>query len=331
MKYYNIEGIDTPISAMGLGTLVFHPNSAERDCAVLNAFVEQGGTYIDTAELYGAVIEHGYSEIVIGEWLHANPGIRDTLVVCSKGLIPDSCEKFYPGGGAKITPGFIHKSIEGSLNRLKIDHLDIWMLHRDDMSHPVAPLVDALDEEVKSGRIKGYGGSNWTVPRIAEAIAYAQENGKEEMMSSSPNFSLARPNEPFWSDTTITTLEDEKWYKQHNFLVAAWSPIGRGFFDRPDREAVENGMPIDTELHQRVFHNPDNLERRKRAWALGEAKSMTAIEIALAYATSQDFPVIAINGAETVDQVASSARATSVQLSQAERDWLDLCTDEHPF
>ncbi len=331
MKYYNVKGIKNPVSAMGLGTLVFHPRSANRDTEVLNAFVEQGGTYVDTAELYGAEIEHGYSEIVIGEWLDANPGIRDKLVLCSKGLIPGTCEEFFPDGGAKITPECIHKSIDGSLKRLKTDYLDIWMFHRDDESHPVGPLVDALDEEIKAGRIKGYGGSNWSVPRIAAAIEYAQENGKFEMMSSSPNFSLARPNEPFWEDTTITSAEDEKWYKRHNFLVAAWSPIGRGFFDRPDRQDIKDGMPMDTALHQRVFHNPENLERKKRAWALGESKSMTAIEIALAYATNQDFPVIAINGAETVEQVASSAHATSLELTTAELNWLDLHTDEQPF
>ena len=69
-------------------------------------------------------------------------------------------------GGAKIDPESIHKAIDGSLQRLQADYLDLWMFHRDDPEHPVGPLVDALDEEVRAGRIRAYGGSNWTTSRI---------------------------------------------------------------------------------------------------------------------------------------------------------------------
>ena len=104
------------------------------------------------------------------------------------------------------------------------------MFHRDDLSQPVGALVDRLGEQVSSGRLRVYGASNWSIARIQEAIDYARSNGKAEMMSLAPNFSLARANEPFWLDTVTTNEEDQGWFARNNFLLVAWSSLGRGFF-----------------------------------------------------------------------------------------------------
>ena len=324
MKTFNIPLIDKPVSAIGLGTMIFHPDTAARDFALLDTFLENGGTYIDTAEVYGAVEEHGYSEMVIGDWLAARPGMRERIVLATKGLITGYCAPLHPGG-ATIDPPSIHAAIAGSLARLKTNYLDIWMFHRDRPSHPVGPLVDALDEEVRSGRIKAYGASNWSTKRIQEAIDYARANGKAEMMSSSPNFSLAKANEPFWPNTVTTGEEDRAWFVKNNFLLVAWSALGRGFFARANPDDTS-----DTDL-VRVFYSDDNFERKRRAEEFGKARAMNMFEIALAYVTSQDFPVVALNGAETPEQVVSSARAGALRLTPAERDWLDLTTDARPF
>ena len=228
MKYIKLKGINTPASVIGMGTMILHPDTQGRDFSLLDAFVEHGGTYVDTAEVYGAVEEHGYSEMVIGGWLATRPGMREKIVLASKGLIPGYCAPLHPGG-AKINPESIHKAIDGSLERLKTNYLDIWMFHRDDPAHPVGPLVDALDAEVQEGRIKAYGASNWSTERIQEAIDYAHANGKAEMMSSSPNFSLAKANEPYWPETVTTSEADKQWFTQNNFLLVAWSALGRGF------------------------------------------------------------------------------------------------------
>lgn len=324
MRTFRIAAVDKPISVIGLGTMIFHPDTQERDSSLLDAFVEDGGTYIDTAEVYGAVEEHGYSEIVIGEWLSARPGMREKVVLTSKGLIPGYCAPIHPGG-AKIDPESIHKAIDGSLERLQTDRLDMWMFHRDDPAHPVGPLVDALDEEVRAGRIKAYGGSNWTTARITEAIAYARENGKAEMSGSSPNFSLALANEPFWPNTVTTSADDRQWFADNDFLLVAWSALGRGFFAKaaPDDKS-------DTDL-VRVFYSDDNFARKRRAEEFAEAKGLTMFEVALAYVTNQPFPVVALSGPETVEQVHGSDRAGDLELSAAERDWLDLSSDERPF
>ncbi|MEM7128434.1 MAG: aldo/keto reductase [Chloroflexota bacterium] len=324
MKYIEIKEINKPLSVIGMGTMILHPDTQERDFSLLDAFVENGGTYIDTAEVYGAVEEYGYSEMVIGDWLVARPGMREKIVLASKGLITGYCAPLHPGG-AKIDPESVHHAIDGSLERLKTDYLDIWMFHRDNLAHPVGPLVDALDEEVRKGRIKAYGASNWSTERIQEAIEYARTNGKAEMMSSSPNFSLAKANEPYWPETVTTGEEDKKWFEKNNFLLVAWSALGRGFFARGDASDKSDEDLV------RVFYSDANFERKRRAEAFGQERNMNMFEIALAYVISQEFPVIALNGAETPAEVASSAKAGDLTLAPAERDWLDLSSNSKPF
>jgi aryl-alcohol dehydrogenase-like predicted oxidoreductase len=324
MRTHSLGPIPAPVSVIGLGTMLFHPDTRGHDFALLDAFVDAGGTYIDTAEVYGAVEEHGYSEMVIGDWLEARPGVRDGLVIETKGLIPGYCAPLHPGG-AVISPEAIGRAIGGSLERLRIESLDIWMFHRDDPQLEVGPLVETLHAEVEAGRIRAYGASNWSTARIDEAIAYAQAHGLAPMMASSPQFSLAKAKEPYWPETVVTTREDQAWFACRDFPLVAWSSLGRGFFARG-----EPTMTDDADL-VRVFYSDDNFERKRRADVLAAEKGMSMFEVALAYVTSQSFPVVALAGAATPDEVRSSAQAGDLLLAAAERDWLDLTSDERPF
>ena len=324
MRTHQIEPLTKPVSAIGMGTMIFHPDTQERDFSLLDAFVANGGTYVDTAEVYGAIEEHGYSEMVIGEWLKARDGMREKIVLASKGLIPGYCAPLHPGG-AKIDPESIHKAIDGSLERLQTGYLDIWMFHRDDPNQPVSELVDALDQEVSNGRLRAYGASNWPVRRIEGAIGYAQENGKAKMMSSSPNFSLAQAKEPFWPDTETVSAADRQWYEENNFMLVAWSSLGRGFFAKASPDDTSDADLV------RVFYSPANFKRKERASEMAVQRGCTMSEVALAYVVNQDYPVVALNGAQTPDEVASSLKAADMELSKAERDWLDLNSDERPF
>ncbi|MDD9884393.1 MAG: aldo/keto reductase [Gammaproteobacteria bacterium] len=324
MRTFQLNAIDVPASVIGLGTMIFHPDTRDRDFALLDAYTAAGGTYIDTAEVYGAVEEHGHSETVIGEWLAARPGMRARIVLASKGLIPGYCAPLHPGG-ASIGPEQIHRAIDGSLARLQSDSMDIWMFHRDDPKLAVAPLVDALDEEIRRGRIRAWGASNWTAARLQQAMDYAASAGKARPVASSPHFSLARANEPYWPDTVVTDAADRAWFASANMPLVAWSSLGRGFFahgvegDRSDAELV------------RVFYSADNFARKKRLTEFAAARGRSIFELALAWVTNQEFPVVALCGPQTVDEVADCMRAGDLRLSAAERDWLDLATEARPF
>ena len=151
------------------------------------------------------------------------------------------------------------------------------------------------------------------------------ENGKAEMSGSSPNFSLAQAKEPFWPDTVVTDAVDKQWFADNDFLLVAWSALGRGFFAKADPADQSDADLV------RVFYSDENFARKTRAEEFAAAKGMSMFEVALAYVTNQPFPVVALSGPETVEQVASSTAAGDLELSAAERDWLDLTSDERPF
>jgi len=324
MRSIDIKCIPVSASVIGLGTMIFHPDTAARDAGLLDAFVDGGGTFIDTAEVYGAVEEHGYSEMVIGDWLTARPGMRDRIVLISKGLIPGYCAPLHPGG-ASIGPAQIHRAIDGSLGRLKTDRLDVWMFHRDDPDLDVGPLVDALDEEIAAGRLRGWGASNWTTARLQAAIDYANAAGKAPPVASSPHFSLAKANEPYWPDTVVTSDSDRAWFAGHEMPLVAWSALGRGFFARGSAQDTSDADLV------RVFYSDGNFERKRRATAFAEANSLSMFEVAIAYVIGQQFPSIALCGAQTVEEVETSLRAGDRLLSRQERDWLDLTSEDRPF
>ena len=169
-----LDGLDKPVSKLVLGT--DNQIDAPTMAAMGDAFFEAGGTCFDTAFIYS----DGRSEALLGEWMEAR-GVRDQLVVLSKGAHPPEC-----------APDAVARQLDQSLERLRTDHLDLYCLHRDDPSIPVSEWVDALNREVAAGRIKLFGGSNWTAERVDEANRYASENGLQGFSLLSNNFSLAR-------------------------------------------------------------------------------------------------------------------------------------------
>ena len=194
-------------------------------------------------------------------------------------------------------------------------------MHRDDQTKPVGEIVEALNEEVKKGRIKTFGGSNWSVKRIEEANNYAREKGLQEMVASSPHFCLAIAKEPYWPNTVVTTESDKKWFEKTKLPLFAWSSTGRGFFAKGDPNYLDDPNLV------RVYYNEENFEKLKRAKKIGEMKGLNHIEIALAYIANQKFSVVALAGPETDEQVKSCIKSLDTQLSQDELDFLELKKD----
>ena len=319
MKTHDIRPLDKPVSALGMGTKHFCHTTKQRHFAQLDAFVACGGTYLDTAEIYGCEDSKGCAEAVIGDWLAARKGARDKIIIAAKGVIPDACKERnpYDNDHSAITPDAVHRSIGAAISRLGVKYLDLWMFHRDSPELPVGPLVDALHKEMRDGRILAYGASNWQTWRIQEALDYARAAGENKMIASSPHYSLARANEPYYRGCISACENDLQWHAEHNFLMVAWASMGGGFFARGDRADRSDANLA------RVFYSDANFARKERAEQLAAQKNTTAPEIALSYVISHDFPVVALCGARTTSEVESAARATETTLSASEREWLN--------
>jgi predicted dehydrogenase/aryl-alcohol dehydrogenase-like predicted oxidoreductase len=302
MRYGTIEGVDVPVSRLVIGcdNQVTMPHAT----AIFDDFFERGGNAFDTAHIYGG----GLPERLLGRWI-ARRRVRSQVAVIVKGAHTPFC-----------TPEFLDEQMRLNLERLDTDYADIYLMHRDNLNVPVGEFVDALNEHHRAGRIKAFGGSNWTLARLQEAAAYAEKKGLRKFNCVSNNFSLARMVSPVWTDCVSANDPAFKtWLAEGGVSLLAWSSQARGFFtDRahPDKK--------DDEELVRCWYSDDNFQRRERAIELARKKGVEPINIALAYVLSQPFEAFALVGPRVISETVSTFRGLSVTLTPEELSWLNL-------
>lgn len=144
--------------------------------------------------------------------------LREDIVLIGKGVHSPLCY-----------PDQIGKQLSELLERLKTDYVDVYFMHRDNEDIPVGEFVDAMDAEVRAGRIRGpFGGSNWSRKRLAEGLRYAEASGRTAPSAMSNNFSLAEMISPVWDGCVAASDDDWKtWLKSHQVTNFAWSSQGR--------------------------------------------------------------------------------------------------------
>ncbi|NSX87025.1 Gfo/Idh/MocA family oxidoreductase [Agrobacterium tumefaciens] len=298
-----IPGLAKPASVVALG-FEFFPNFASASLT-LDAFYEAGGNLFDTAYVYGA----GRTEAIFGDWHTSRNVPREEIVLIGKGAHSPLCY-----------PDMIAKQLDQSLARLRTDYVDAYFMHRDNLEVPVGEFVDAMDAEVRRGRIRGiFGGSNWTRERMDEAAAYAAKNGKQAPAALSNNFSLAEMLDPIWAGCVAASDDEWKeWLKSRQIPNFAWSSQGRGFFtDRAGREKHDDEEIV------RVWYSDRNFVRRDRAIELAQELGRHPIHIALAYVIAQPFPVIPLIGPRTIAELEDSLSALDIALTAEQVKWLE--------
>jgi aryl-alcohol dehydrogenase-like predicted oxidoreductase len=185
---------------------------------------------------------------------------------------------------------------------------------------PVGEFVDAMDAEVKAGRIRGiFGGSNWTRERMDEAIAYARRTGKTAPAALSNNFSLAEMQEPIWAGCIAASDDGWKaWLRERQIPNFAWSSQGRGFFtDRAGRDKLDDKEVV------RTWYSERNFTRRDRAIELARDLGRSPIHIALAYVLAQPFTVVPLIGPRTLFELEDSLSALDIRPTPEQVAWLE--------
>jgi aryl-alcohol dehydrogenase-like predicted oxidoreductase len=268
---------------------------------VLDEWVRLGGNILDSARVYG----DGASEEAVGAWFADRPAVRDELMVLTKGAHP-------VGDVRRVTAADIAADLDASIAALGRP-VDVYLLHRDDPALPVGPMIECLNEHRAAGRLRAIGTSNWTCARIDEANAYAAAHGLEGFTCNSPQLSLARQNEEHWPGTMAATDDVRAWHERTQMPLFAWSAQARGFFAGHDSESA-----------LRVYDNADNRERRRRASEIAERVGCTANQVALAWVLAQPYPVYAVIGPRTVEQLREAVGALDVSLTGDEVRRLDL-------
>jgi aryl-alcohol dehydrogenase-like predicted oxidoreductase len=292
------------------------PARFENTAKLLDRFVEAGGTTVDTARVYGK----GSSEQAFGEWLKQS-GKRDQMVVIGKGAHHNQETMV-----RRVTPEAIHEDVTTSLTEMQLDSMEIYILHKDDPDAAVGPIVEALNQEVRDGRIKAFGGSSWTHQRIAEANAYAEARGLQPFTVSSPNLALAVPNEPMWLGCVSIAGDAEAldWYARTRLPIFAWSSQARGFFSGRYKPDLTEGATEDQRNVIRTYYSAANWERYRRAEELAKEKGCTLQQVTLAWVLHQPLEVYALIGPATVEELNNSLGALDVTLEADELAWLNL-------
>jgi predicted dehydrogenase/aryl-alcohol dehydrogenase-like predicted oxidoreductase len=305
IPFGHIAGLAKPVSRLVLGC--DNQQTMPHAAALFDDFFERGGNAFDTAYVYG----NGRQERLLGRWI-ARRGLREEVVVIVKGAHTPLCR-----------PEFLTAQLEESLARLGTDHADLYLMHRDNPDIPVGEFVDLLNQHRRAGRIRAFGGSNWTLDRLREAQAYAERAGLQRFSCASNNLSLARMVSPVWAGcVSAADPAFTRWLAESDTALLAWSSQARGFFTErahPDRRE-------DAEL-ARCWYSEDNFRRRDRAVELAREKGVQPINIALAYVLHQPGNPFALIGPRLISETVGTVAGLGVTLTRDDLAWLNLDAD----
>jgi len=299
------------VSRIILGTAQYGTRVPE-DMAykLMDLYYSEGGTTIDTANVYGRWGSTGesLSEMYIGRWLKAN-GLRDKMQIITKGCHADMATLDVLRVGAE----YIRVDIEESLNNLQTDYIDIYQLHRDDLSVGVEEIMECLHEYILNGRIRAISSSNWTTARMEAANKYARDNDLTEFNGSEINRSLAVLNQGVTgSPASYMTEEDFDYYRKTGIPIFAWGSLGGGYIingvkGTPDKVSA---------LFKEKFQNEESDRRIENVKRVMAYSGLTAEELCVAYLTNHEITTAALIGVEFPEQIPPLMKASDLIIPQ---------------
>ena len=317
MNYGRVPGVEKPVAWIVQGTVMIRSEEEgqeERCFALLDEVFAEGGTTFDTAHQYG----WGDCERTLGRWIR-DRGLREEVVVIGKGAHHNDDRK-------RVTPFDITGDLYDSLARLGFDYLDLYLLHRDDPSLPVGPIVEVPNEHKEEGRIHAFGGSNWRPERLREANDYARENGLTPMVASSPNLSFAVQVKEPWLDCVSLSGNEEgrHWYEETRMPLFTWSSLAGGFLSgRFTHDYLDTFDAVLDQICVETYCYEENFGRLDRAGVLAREKGLSVPQVALTYVLAQPLEVFALVGCNTGEEFRANVEAGAVVLTPEEIAWLE--------
>ena len=308
MKYRKLGSSDLLISEIGFGSWLTFTDPQRKQLAIscVHRALDLGINFLDTANVYG----RGAAETVLGEAL---VGIkRDTYVLATKLFFPMN------GEDRGLSRAQVQKQLDASLKRLKVEYVDLYQCHRYDFDTPLEETMEALSREVKSGRVRYAGFSEWPLERIEAAL---QLKNVARFVSSQPQYSLLH-REP---ENGLLSLSAKSGISQ-----VVWSPLAQGILSGkylPNTALPGNSRAADASMG--AFLNPDWLAPAtlKAVQAVGQLAAdanLTLAQFALAWVLRQPNVASAIVGASHPEQLNENATASGTHVdpslfAQAER------------
>lgn len=303
---------DLKIAPLVLGGNVFGW-TADRNAsfAVLDAFVDGGGTMIDTADVYSAWVDGhcgGESETMIGEWLRTGSKRERVQIATKVGMLPGD-------GGAKLAPARIAAACDASLQRLGTDHIDLYFAHQDDDDTPQEAVAEAFARLVEAGKVRVLGASNFRAARLRSAIEGARAAGLPHYQVLEPEYNLV--------SRTKFEGELQDYCVEFNVGVTPYYGLASGFLTGKYRSSDDLNKSV------RGGRVAELLEGKGQAMlaamdSVAEETGATHAQIALAWLMAQPGVTAPIASATKVEQVHDLLPAMELRLSD---DQLARLTD----
>jgi aryl-alcohol dehydrogenase-like predicted oxidoreductase len=295
---------------MALGTMSWgRDTEAEEAASLLSAFIDAGGTLVDTADVY----TDGESERILGGLL-GDLVPRDDVIVATKAVARRTEGPF--GGGA--SRGALLSALDGSLRRLGVDHIDLWQLHAWDDSVPLDETLGALDAAVRSGKVRYTGVSNYSGWQLSTAATMQlMAANATPIVSTQVEYSLAERG----IEREVVPASEH-----HGIGILPWAPLGRGVLTGKYR----NGTPADSRGASAHFAPYVEHHRTERAARIVQAVATAAdglgtspLAVALAWVRDRPGVIAPVVGARDTSQLSGSLAAEDLTLPAAIRAALD--------
>jgi len=301
VQYRALGDSDLQVSEICLGTWTTFGGSLEEDAAaaLVDTAFELGINFFDTANVYS----EGRSEEVLGRALAGRP--RDSYVVATKVYAPA------PDGGRGLSREQILKQIDASLERLQLDHVDLYQAHSFDEDVEMEETLGAFDEVVKAGKARYIGVSNWSGEQIRRAVELAREHGFAKIVSSQPEYSLLY-REP---EQDVIPASRENGISQ-----IVYSPLAQGVLSgkyRPGEGFDEGTRARGRNEWMSEYLTDDVLERVQRLRPIADGLGVSTARLALAWILREPNVASAIVGSTRPEQLRDNAAASGLQLDDA--------------
>jgi aryl-alcohol dehydrogenase-like predicted oxidoreductase len=289
----------------------------ENAFAVLDAYVEAGGNFIDTADIYSRWASGnpgGVAEEILGDWM-AERGNRDQLVIATKvrGRMGEGENAF------GLSRRHIREAVLGSLRRLKTDRIDLYQTHWIDKDTPIEETLRALDDLVAAGDVHYLGASNSNAWRLARALWASEVHGLARYESLQPRYNLVHRDE--LERELIELVADQ------GLGLLPYAPLAAGFLTgkyRADRPAPDSARAARI---QETMSSPRHWAVLDAVTEVAAAHDATCAQVALAWLLANPLVTAPIFGANTVAQLDELLPALDLQLGAEERSRLDMASD----
>jgi aryl-alcohol dehydrogenase-like predicted oxidoreductase len=308
VEYRTLGGSGTVVSAQCLGAMTFGHESDEQTAhAQLDRFVERGGNFIDTADVYSL----GRSEEIIGRWLTARPDLRDRLVIATKGRFP-------MGDGhndAGLSRTHLGRALDASLRRLGVDAVDLYQAHAWDPLTPIEETLGFFDDAVRAGKIRYAGVSNFIGWQLQKAALMAGDAAP--IVTLQPQYNLL---------VRDIELEVVDVCRNEGIGILPWSPLAGGWltgkYGRDEQPMGATRLGEDPGRGMEAY-GPRNAH--ERTWRIidavrevAEGRGVPMSQVALAWVADRPAVTSVILGARSVAQLDENLGAADLHLSDKE-------------